>query len=396
MDWMKADDLKKVLEEHTKAQENTSFLKGLLNDLYPELTGSCRLLVELHSLGIVEDIKKLELNNQLMFRYQKKLENEFGTSEELSKKAVLLWFEAYGQGILKKTILFENEKAQPQETKTTETKQAGRLTRQEWSLAFFQKNNRTPNYQEYMDAVKYGEVEFEQIQPSSKPATKPSTTKVAQPVPAKVSPTATKQTTPTTTQVTKKQKSSGVTAAIWATVVLTLIAIIAAVNSNNNDIPTTYENQTYGWFDNSNNWGVFNGYYKTPDVVVSIEDYSIVKAPEGSFIVSNDAPFSAYLVVQFWLRNDSGQNNYKLNLLKDVISFDQTPPNENISFYKDPDGKGFAIDGLTRSYEKLDTDAGSFVTVAVYIDDATNYVNFHFHQPDSNDSEKTLSVPINH
>ncbi|MDF2872838.1 MAG: hypothetical protein K0R05_4413 [Anaerocolumna sp.] len=80
-------------------------LRGALADLIPGKKMEVNLLSELVEENIVAEIKAVVMLDSVMCdRYASVLENNFGTSTDVAKRMVLIWFHGYGRLVLGKTI----------------------------------------------------------------------------------------------------------------------------------------------------------------------------------------------------------------------------------------------------------------------------------------------------
>ncbi|MCL1866439.1 MAG: hypothetical protein FWF82_03410 [Oscillospiraceae bacterium] len=92
-----------LLKKYPESTANRRKLTGLLRDFFPLESKRTRLLINLHELGICEDIEKSgTLNDRFAYRYVKGLVEEFGVDSVNATRSVYTWCLCYGEGILGK------------------------------------------------------------------------------------------------------------------------------------------------------------------------------------------------------------------------------------------------------------------------------------------------------
>ena len=94
-----------MLKEYPDIVENSRRLKAAIADVLPGKKKEVNLLGMLAEENIIRAIEtKNSLDQVLRDRFASILEEEYGTSMELARRMVLIWFHAYGRLILNKTI----------------------------------------------------------------------------------------------------------------------------------------------------------------------------------------------------------------------------------------------------------------------------------------------------
>lgn len=97
--------LREMLKEYPDIVENSRRLKAAIADVLPGKKKEVNLLGMLAEENIIRAIEtKNSLDQVLRDRFASILEEEYGTSMELARRMVLIWFHAYGRLILNKTI----------------------------------------------------------------------------------------------------------------------------------------------------------------------------------------------------------------------------------------------------------------------------------------------------
>lgn len=97
--------LRDMLKEYPDIVENSRRLKAAIADVLPGKKKEVNLLGMLAEENIIRAIEtKNSLDQVLCDRFASILEEEYGTSMELARRMVLIWFHAYGRLILNKTI----------------------------------------------------------------------------------------------------------------------------------------------------------------------------------------------------------------------------------------------------------------------------------------------------
>ena len=97
--------LRDMLRKYPNIVENNRRLKAAIADILPGRRREVNLLGMLAEENIVRAIEtKNSLDQVLCDRFASVLEEEYGTSMELARRMVLIWFHAYGRLILNKNI----------------------------------------------------------------------------------------------------------------------------------------------------------------------------------------------------------------------------------------------------------------------------------------------------
>lgn len=94
---------KDLLVRYPDAISSQSRLQAMLNDTFPGERLEIRLIVSAYEMGIANEIKRSSLDNSLANRFIKRLEDDYGIDSSKARQAVLMWCEAYGVGVLKKS-----------------------------------------------------------------------------------------------------------------------------------------------------------------------------------------------------------------------------------------------------------------------------------------------------
>lgn len=98
------DRFSNLLEKYLDAIYDERKFRGLLSDYFPEENWLSHLLMALYKAGIVEEIENSKsMDFESFLRFKKKLVNNYRTQEQDAEWAVGMWFECYGDHILKKT-----------------------------------------------------------------------------------------------------------------------------------------------------------------------------------------------------------------------------------------------------------------------------------------------------
>lgn len=98
------DRFSDLLEKYLDAIYDERKFRGLLSDYFPEENWLSHLLMALYKAGIVEEIENSKsMDFESFLRFKKKLVNNYRTQEQDAEWAVGMWFECYGDHILKKT-----------------------------------------------------------------------------------------------------------------------------------------------------------------------------------------------------------------------------------------------------------------------------------------------------
>lgn len=97
------DRFSNLLEENIEAIKDERKLRGLISDYFPKEKWLNHLLISLYKDGIVEEIEKCEsVEFESFLRFKKDLISNYRTQEQEAEWAVNIWFESYGNYILKK------------------------------------------------------------------------------------------------------------------------------------------------------------------------------------------------------------------------------------------------------------------------------------------------------
>ena len=97
------DRFSNLLEKYLDAIYDERKFRGLLSDYFPEENWLSHLLMALYKAGIVEEIENSKsMDFESFLRFKKKLVNNYRTQEQDAEWAVGMWFECYGDHILKK------------------------------------------------------------------------------------------------------------------------------------------------------------------------------------------------------------------------------------------------------------------------------------------------------
>lgn len=97
--------LRDMLKGYPDIVENSRQLKAAIADVLPGKKKEVNLLGMLAEENIIQAIEtKNSLDQVLCDRFASILEEEYGTSVELARRMVLIWFHAYGRLVLNKNI----------------------------------------------------------------------------------------------------------------------------------------------------------------------------------------------------------------------------------------------------------------------------------------------------
>ena len=97
--------LRDMLKGYPDIVENSRRLKAAIADVLPGKKKEVNLLGMLAEENIIQAIEtKNSLDQVLCDRFTSILEEEYGTSVELARRMVLIWFHAYGRLVLNKNI----------------------------------------------------------------------------------------------------------------------------------------------------------------------------------------------------------------------------------------------------------------------------------------------------
>ena len=98
------DRFSSLLEENIEAIKDERKLRGLISDYFPKEKWLNHLLISLYKDGIVEEIEKCEsMEFESFLRFKKAMISNYRTQEQEAEWAVNIWFESYGNYILKKS-----------------------------------------------------------------------------------------------------------------------------------------------------------------------------------------------------------------------------------------------------------------------------------------------------
>lgn len=89
-------DLKSIITQYPESMDNPKMLKGLICDLYPQCPrGLVIAIISIVNGGIMKEIQNTgKYSNIMLARWVTRLENDYGYSEKISKKAIDLWSNA--------------------------------------------------------------------------------------------------------------------------------------------------------------------------------------------------------------------------------------------------------------------------------------------------------------
>lgn len=97
------DRFSSLLEENIEAIKDERKLRGLISDYFPKEKWLNHLLISLYKDGIVEEIEKCEsMEFESFLRFKKAMISNYRIQEQEAEWAVNIWFESYGNYILKK------------------------------------------------------------------------------------------------------------------------------------------------------------------------------------------------------------------------------------------------------------------------------------------------------
>ena len=97
------DRFSSLLEENIEAIKDERKLRGLISDYFPKEKWLNHLLISLYKDGIVEEIEKCEsMEFESFLRFKKAMISNSRIQEHEAEWAVNIWFESYGNYILKK------------------------------------------------------------------------------------------------------------------------------------------------------------------------------------------------------------------------------------------------------------------------------------------------------
>lgn len=100
-----AMQIKELILRYPDLVEDIRRLKSALADIMPEKKQQVNLLGRLIDCGILLDIDcSYELNDILCNKYVSILYSDYGTSEDIAKRMILIWFYGYGKMIKNKNV----------------------------------------------------------------------------------------------------------------------------------------------------------------------------------------------------------------------------------------------------------------------------------------------------
>ena len=94
---------RELLVKYPDAVTNKSRLQAMLNDTFPSDRLEVRLILSAYELGIVDELKRSTLDNTLANKFIKRMEDDYGIAPNKAQQAVLMWCDAYGNGVLRKS-----------------------------------------------------------------------------------------------------------------------------------------------------------------------------------------------------------------------------------------------------------------------------------------------------
>lgn len=105
---MKTEDFIAALKQKPNCLNSRALFSEQMSAFFPDESDERRLLVALYRAGIVSDLEsRRAIDSDFRNRYKKVLVANFHVSNELATKAVDLWCDGYGYGILSKPIIKE-------------------------------------------------------------------------------------------------------------------------------------------------------------------------------------------------------------------------------------------------------------------------------------------------
>ena len=98
------DDFVEMLRQYESALYDQKKFVGLIHDLFPEAEMKGNLIISVYTLGIVSEIQKEKvINNIFANRFVKILQNKHGISKQNAAWAVSTWCVCYGMRVLGKS-----------------------------------------------------------------------------------------------------------------------------------------------------------------------------------------------------------------------------------------------------------------------------------------------------
>lgn len=95
----------KLLQNHSEALSDRRQFSSLLKDLMPGMALQSNIILNLYDLDIHSEIDKtVQIDNSFVYRFTKKLCDEYGVSKRNADWAVETWCNCYGKSILGKKI----------------------------------------------------------------------------------------------------------------------------------------------------------------------------------------------------------------------------------------------------------------------------------------------------
>ena len=97
-------NLKEILSKYPECLQNSIRLRATLSDLYPgqDNRSEIFLIMAAYDQGIVEEIQRNTLDSVFIGRLTDKLVSTYATKRERAESIVVLWCDAYGNGVLQK------------------------------------------------------------------------------------------------------------------------------------------------------------------------------------------------------------------------------------------------------------------------------------------------------
>jgi hypothetical protein len=106
-----------LLQNHSEALTDRKRFAGLLKDLMPGMALQTNLLLNLFDIDICNEIDKIkQIDYNFVYRFVKRLRDEYGVSKDIAEWAVTMWCVCYGELILRKSCEMSISDVSPNNT----------------------------------------------------------------------------------------------------------------------------------------------------------------------------------------------------------------------------------------------------------------------------------------